>query len=328
MTIFSRTVAGMASGLGKWRQATCTKKSEKTSKQCTQCYMKESIWGGVVPVIGKCSAADQIVSDANVLHRLCEDVMQQHVEVVEADSEITSCTDNPLMRALLDEKASQSTEPPDDLADLGDDSDDTEAADSESEDGEIIPGILDIPPPSGTLVKVLHENDEWRAAEILRVYNTKAKVRFEDGKCLVLDFEEIYAVRLAEYEGDDHYDSGSGMSPGEESEEECHDNCSVEACDSSDSSDSEEDCEDEGSLGSLLVAPPVGTLVEILCEGDDGDVWFPARVIWSSCTIARVVTLDGECGEHEIDFEENVVRLHRFSPTGEDCIVRRHSHIL
>jgi len=68
-----------------------------------------------------------------------------------------------------------------------------------------LPGTLDVAPPAGTWVKVLVEDDEWHAAEVIASKGSKAKLRFEDGDEDVVDFEE-HAVRLHGYVSDDEED--------------------------------------------------------------------------------------------------------------------------
>jgi RNA polymerase subunit RPABC4/transcription elongation factor Spt4 len=151
------------------------------------------------------------------------------------------------IRPLLDEKASVSTVSPAHSSDEG--SGDDEEADSDSEEAheeeqkepeeqeyeeeqeeDIIEDTLDIPPPQGTLVTILNEDDEWQPATVLRVSGTRARVRLEDGEQVVLDFS-VHAVRLA-----------------------VHDEAS--------------DSEEEEIPGTLAYVPPAGTLVEILHEND------------------------------------------------------------
>lgn len=69
---------------------------------------------------------------------------------------------------------------------------------SGSDYGESISGTIDVPPPKGTQVKVLYDDDQWHLAEVLAVRGTQARVCFECGMRVVVDFE-VHAVRLAEY---------------------------------------------------------------------------------------------------------------------------------
>lgn len=178
----------------------------------------------------------------------CHSHVQSQTEGIIRASELKDAA----VRPLLDEKASVSTVSPAHSSDEG--FEDNEETDSESEEEqeekeqkvkeekeeedkgeqedeeELIEDTLDIPPPQGTLVKILNEDDEWQPATVLRVSGTKARVRLEDGEQVVLDFS-IHAVRLAEQ-------------------------------------DEAADAEEEEIPGTLAYVPPAGTLVEILHEND------------------------------------------------------------
>lgn len=70
-----------------------------------------------------------------------------------------------------------------------------EACDDEEE---VIPGTLDCVPPAGTLVEVLHENDQWEPMRIISSNGTVARVVDADGDEEDVDFE-AHHVRLHDY---------------------------------------------------------------------------------------------------------------------------------
>jgi len=159
-----------------------------------------------------------------------------------------------------DDKASVSTASPENSS--VEDCDGDEDVDSGSEDGDFIADTLDVPPPEGTLVRVLNQDDEWQLAKVVKACGTKARLCFGDGERAVLDFS-VHAIRLADFD-----------------DEECS------------------HVEDEELLGTLSEVPPIGTLVEILLENNK---WEPARIIASRGTIARIVDSDGDEEELDFD---------------------------
>jgi hypothetical protein len=175
------------------------------------------------------------------------------------------------------------------------DAQESEDDDSGSEDGEFVAGALDMPPVEGTQVKVLQHDNSWVAAQVLKVGGTKARLCFEDGTTAVIDFQ-VHAVRLLDYEGQDEDSEISNEEYSEDGE----------------SSDGDEDCDDQDDdgideddiLGTLDEAPPVGTMVEILCQDD---TWQPARVVESDGAKAVIIDTDGD--REEVDFVEYAVRL-------------------
>lgn len=174
-------------------------------------------------------------------------------------------------------------------------SDDDEEFESDSE-GELIPGTLDVAPQAGTLVKVLYDDDQWHLAKVLAARGSQARVCFESGRRVVLDFD-LVAVRLAEYDSDDDGSEASeDLDSGDEGEEE------PEAAQVK-GADNDSDSEEEEFPGTLDEAPTQGTMVEIMYEDE---CWYAARVIASHGTKAIVRRGDHE---EEVDFEIHAVRL-------------------
>jgi len=202
-------------------------------------------------------------------------------------------------------------------------SESTDDGSDDESDGEEIEGTLDVAPPAGTHVKVLHDDDKWYLAEVLASRGAKAKVRFESGaRTLMVDFG-LYAVRLADYTSDDESDSSEDESEwegddnigseGKQIEEMAKVDVDTRAGQTKDDEDSED--EEEQIPGTLDEAPPVGTTVKVLC---DDDRWYPARITASSGTKAMIIDLkNGE--ESELDFEVHAVRLIDYVGEDEEC---------
>lgn len=246
---------------------------------------------------------------------------------------------NVTTQSLLDEEASLSTAltensncPPSEGSEPSQD-DEEEEEDASSEDEEFIPGTLDVPPPVGTQVKVLHDDDQWHPANVLQVRGSRARLCFVDGEhdVMVLDFN-VHAVRLADYESEDECSEtnedderedesieqnmsvgatidSKDMLEGHKSYANDSDNYSNEETEEEEDSEEEDEEEEEMQIpGTLDEAPPVGTKVKVLA---DDDKWHAARITATKGTIAIVLFEDGD--EEKIDFDEHAVRLYDYA---------------
>jgi hypothetical protein len=242
----------------------------------------------------------------------------------------------------IDEGASLSTVPTENSnGALSEESSENESKVSEDEEGEpsddegeFIPGTLDVPPAVGEHVKALMDDDDWHLAKVLKVSGSKARLCFEDGKQDVLDFE-VHAVRLADYASDVSDSEEEGEQQQQEVDEAAkesplraaaHFSADVVTAptgvaalapaprqEEGPDSDSQWEEEEEQIPGTLDEAPPVGSMVKVLA---DDDMWHPARVSSVEGTVANLTFEDGEV--QVIDFDEHAVRLYDYVSDGED----------
>jgi len=199
------------------------------------------------------------------------------------------------------------------------------------------PGTLDVPPPPGTQVKVLHEHVtkgypdgfiefEWHLARVLTTSGTKAIVSFENGLQSTLDLDQ-HAVRLADYVSEDEgsevgderkcndteprhnteettVKAETHTDRTDEAEEEKGEAKTEQRTDRTDEADEDSESDGEQVPGTLDEAPAVGTLVKVLY---DDERWYPARVTASRGIIGVVIYEDKV--EEELNFDEHAVRL-------------------
>lgn len=184
-----------------------------------------------------------------------------------------------------------------------------ESSDSEEEmEEEIIPGTLDTPPPVGTQVKVLHDDDIWHLARVVSARDAIAFVVYEDGERDELDLDEV-AVRLADYMSDDESDEAvdKAVKSKEKSDDESDHRLTEQA-------ESDDESEYEDIPGTLDEAPPVGTRVKVLL---DDDAWHTAQITASSGSKARLLFEFGE--QEDVDLDLVAVRPIDYVSDDEEC---------